>query len=246
MLNNNWQSIHFKNSSGLKLAGLFHEPPKLKDGSKPVIIVCHGFLGGKEGGGMALAMGEELGERGYGVLLFDFTGVGESEGDFAQSTLSDQIDDLKCAVDWCASAAWGPIIVTGRSFGGTTAICHSAHDPRVKAVCTWSAPARLKELFGKYAAPDGLDGVYKSEAFFIDRDKYDVPALAGRIAPRPLLIIHGERDEVVAPSDAGLIYENAGRPKELVYIPNADHRYVGCHRKVWDKFFAWLEEAIVY
>ena len=239
----NWQNINFKNSAGLNLVGLLHTPDTIHG---PVVIVCHGFVGSKEGGGMALRMGEELGQRGYNVLLFDFSGIGESEGLFEQTTLSDQIDDLKCAVDWCMAAALGPVYTTGRSFGGTTALCHAANDLRVEGVCTWAAPARLKVLFNGYAeqpAANQEGGIYKSKKFFDDRDGFDIPAMAGLIAPRPLLIIHGEKDEVVNPADAQLIYASAGEPKRLVCIPHANHRFIGHHRLVWDTFFAWLEST---
>ncbi|KAF1084265.1 esterase [Sporotomaculum syntrophicum] len=243
MLNKlNWQRINFKNSSGLNLVGLLHTPGTAQG---PVVVVCHGFVGSKEGGGMALLMGEELGQRGFNVLLFDFSGIGESEGLFEQITLSDQIDDLKCAVDWCIAAGLGPVYTTGRSFGGTTALCHAASDSRVEGVCTWAAPARLKVLFNSYAEQQveaNKEGeIYKSKKFFDDRDVFDIPAMAGLIAPRPLLIIHGEKDEVVNPADAQLIYASSGEPKELVYIPKADHRFIGHHKIVWDTFFAWLD-----
>jgi len=239
----NWEKISFKNSRGLTLAGLLHTP---ETAPGPVVIVCHGFVGSKEGGGMAMVMGEELGRRGFNVLLFDFSGIGESEGLFAETTLSNQIDDLKCAVDWCLKACLGPVFTTGRSFGGTTAICQAAGDPRVKGVCTWAAPARLKVLFSNYARqPEDTEKtgtVYKSKKFFDDRDQYDVPAMAKRLAPRPLLIIHGAKDEVVNPNDARLIFESSGQPKELAYIPNADHRFIGQHQAVWDIYFTWLEK----
>jgi len=238
----NWEKINFKNSTGLTLTGLLHSPGTAPG---PVVIVCHGFVGSKEGGGMAMVMGEELGRRGFSVLLFDFSGIGESEGLFKETTLSDQIDDLKCAVDWCVAASLGPVFTTGRSFGGTTAICQAAGDLRVRGVCTWAAPARLKVLFSNYAKPVDFEKagtVYKSKKFFDDRDQYDVPAMASRLAPRPLLLIHGEKDEVVNPADARLIFESSGQPKELAYLPNADHRFVGHHQAVWDIYFTWLEK----
>jgi putative redox protein len=244
-----WQSVTFKNSAGQSLSGLFHAPGAAQG---PVVIVCHGFTGSKEGGGMAMTMGEQLGQRGYHVLLFDFSGNGESEGLFEHTTLSGQIDDLKCAVDWCAAAGLGPIFTQGRSFGGTTVFCHGANDLRVTGVCTWAAPARLKELFTDFAEePVGEKGelyalagdegiVYLRKTFFDDLGKYNVPAMASRLAPRPILIIHGEKDDVVEPADAKLIYEGAGQPKELVYIPGADHQFSRHRQVVWDAFFTWL------
>lgn len=249
-----WQRVKFKNSAGLNLAGLLHAA---ENKTGPVVIVCHGFTGSKEGGGMAQAMGEELGARGCNVLLFDFRGNGESEGKFEDLTLSGQIDDLKSAVDWCIAAGMGPVFTLGRSFGGTTVICHAAADPRVAGVCSWAAPARLVELFNEFTeGPAGDDGdlyalageegvIYLRKAFFDDLAGFDVPALAGKIAPRSLLVIHGESDDVVPPEDADLIFTGAGEPKKLVKVPGADHQFSRHHRTVWDIYFNWLEKQVI-
>lgn len=250
MTNIKWQKITFKNTRGLRLAGLLHAPAGM---TGPVVVVCHGFTGGKEGGGRALAMGEKLGARGYNVFLFDFSGNGESEGLFENITLTGQIDDLHCAVNWCTGKGMGPVFTLGRSFGGSTVICHAAGDPRVAGVCTWAAPARLKELFTQFAdgpvdeegdlyALAGNEGIaYLRRAFFTDLERYDIPNLAGQIAPRPLLVIQGESDDVVPPGDAGLIFNGAGEPKQLVYVPGADHQFSAHYRQVWNIFFNWLK-----
>ncbi|MCG8400832.1 MAG: alpha/beta hydrolase [Firmicutes bacterium] len=252
-LDQNWQKIQFNNTRGLTLAGLLYSSASR---SGPAVVVCHGFTGGKEGGGKARAMGEELGTRGFNTLLFDFSGNGDSEGLFENITLSGQVEDLKCAVDWCMAAGMGPVFTMGRSFGGATAICHGAVDPRVAGVCTWAAPARLRELFTELAegpvddsgdlfALAGEEGIiYLRKAFFDDLEKHDLPMLAGQISPRPLLIIQGEKDAVVDPADAGLLYHSAGESGEILYIPGADHQFSVHYRQVWDACFAWLAKYL--
>lgn len=254
MSKQDWKALQFNNSSGITLSGLLHTAGN-SDGS--VVIVCHGFTGSKEGGGMAQTMGEELGAHGYNVLLFDFSGNGESGGKFENITLSGQIDDLKCAVDWCITAGMGPIYTLGRSFGGTSAICHAANDLRVAGVCTWAAPAQPKDIFSEIA-DDPVDAkgelytlvgekgiAYLRKAFFNDLENFDVPDMAGRISPRPLLIIQGEKDEVVPPNDAELIFKGAKEPKKIAYIPEADHQFSQHHRIVWDTYFAWLVKQLI-
>jgi len=252
MGNHQWKEVTFRNSRNQQLAGLFYTAGVK---GSPTLIVCHGFTGSKEGGDKALHMAEYYAVADYDTLLFDFAGNGESEGKFEDLTLSGQVDDLTCAVDWCKQQGAGTIVTLGRSFGGTTVICHAAQDERVAGVCTWAAAARLVELFTGFADEDpddpekvilaGDEGIlYLKKNFFKDIEKYDVPQLSSRIAPRSLLIIHGTKDDVVSPEDARLIYEAAGDPKELVYIDEGDHQFEVHHRQVWDICLNWLKKLV--
>ncbi|MBE3587168.1 MAG: alpha/beta hydrolase [Thermoanaerobacteraceae bacterium] len=245
-----WRRITFSNSRGLKLAGLLHGNPA---DTEKIIINCHGFTGGKEGGGRALALGGELARRGWATLVFDFAGNGESEGHFADLTLTGQIDDLTRAVDLALEQGFRQVVTLGRSFGGSTVICQGARDPRVAGVCTWAAPARLMELFAGFT-DEPLDGpgetvnlagekgaIQLKKDFFRDLENYDVPGQAALLSPRPLLVIQGTRDGVVPPDDARLIYEAAGEPRELVWIEKGDHQFTGQLEPVWQALFQWLD-----
>ncbi|MHB8157838.1 MAG: alpha/beta hydrolase [Desulfocucumaceae bacterium] len=139
------KSISFLNGRGQKLSGLLSPGPVQERSA--VVIVCHGFSGSKEGQGMAVDMAQFLAKNGFSSFLFDFAGCGESEGKFEDITLSGQIDDLKSAVDFCLDMGFSSAITQGRSFGGTTALCHGASDSRIKGVCTWAAPASLSDLY---------------------------------------------------------------------------------------------------
>lgn len=246
-----WRRVRFYNSRGQGLAGLLYH----KDGNEgKIIIMCHGFTGSKEGGGRAVELGEELGRRGWATLLFDFAGNGESDGDFADLTLTGQIDDLSRAVDWALERGFRQVVTVGRSFGGSTVICQAARDKRVAGVCTWAAPARLVELFSGFTAamPDdpaelvplaGENGIiHLRRGFFHDLSLYDVPGDAALILPRPLLIIQGQKDGVVPPDDARLLYNAAGEPRELIWIEDGDHQFTGRHRQAWEALFNWLEK----
>lgn len=252
MRNYQWQKVTFKNSSGLRLAGLFYTAGI--EGS-PALVVCHGFTGSKEGAGKAVQMAEFYGAVGYDVLLFDFACNGESQGNFEDLTLSGQIDDLTCAVDWCQEQGAGTIITTGRSFGGTTVICHAARDKRVAGVCTWAASTNLTQRLSELAVDDpddpkrvlvaGDEGIlYLKKGFFQDLGKYDVLLLASQIAPRPLLLIHGTKDDMVPLDDAKSIYESAGETKELVIIEGGDHQFTAHYQQVWDICANWLKNFL--
>ncbi|MFZ5639827.1 MAG: alpha/beta hydrolase [Bacillota bacterium] len=138
------RKVTFKNSRGQRLAGVWHRAAggAAACGINPVLIICHGFRGSKDGGGRAVEFGAGIAAAGYHVMRFDFSGTGDSEGEFASATLTGYMDDLAAAVEYAGEKAAGPVIVLGRSFGGTTAICQAAIDGQIAGVCTWAAPAK--------------------------------------------------------------------------------------------------------
>ena len=246
-----WVKVWIASDGRFPLAGLLLYPA----GADPtaVLVVCHGFTGSKEGGGRMLDMGRFLADRtGVAVLVFDFAGHGESRGAFEDLTLSGQIRDLSAVVDWCR-AEFGPAVLTmGRSFGGTTALCQAAGDDRVRAVCTWAAPGRPYELFSGMAADnDGCWVVFTSSeatvrlksAFLKDLRQYDVLVAAGTIAPRPLMVVHGELDRDVLPREAEWIHASAGEPKAIRIIPDADHRFQVNAWTAWEATREWIESV---
>ncbi|BAF59691.1 MAG: alpha/beta hydrolase [Pelotomaculum sp.] len=245
-----WEKVNYSNERGLKLAGLLCSVP----GAGTVVIVCHGFTGSKEGGGRAVDMAEKLGKLGYASLLFDFSGCGESEGDFTGVSLTGHVGDIKSSVDFCLSLGFRRVITVGRSFGGTAAICHGGLDRRVGGVCTWAAPAFPAKLFDSFRnntlkSEEGLvpltgEGgtVFLKEGFFADLRSYNVPVSASMISPRPLLIINGSNDVVVPVENAQAIFNAAGEPKEIRIIEGADHQFTGRHKDVWEIMFKWLEK----
>jgi fermentation-respiration switch protein FrsA (DUF1100 family) len=243
-----WERISYPNKQDLLISGLLYAGA----GAHTLVVVCHGFTGSKEGGGRAIAMAEEFAKQGYAVLLFDFTGSGESEGNFSDITLTGHIEDLACSVEYGLRAGFKRIVTLGRSFGGTTALLHAALDRRVAGVCTWAAPAQLVKLFNAArGTPNKAQGdlqplhdlsgtVMVRSTFFSDLAQYDPAGSAAKISPRPLLVIHGEKDTVVPVTDASLIARAAGEPKELHVIPQADHQFTMHYREAWQITLTWL------
>jgi uncharacterized protein len=260
IMNRDWQALQIRNRQNLKLAALLktakHPEEQNDAGSQKsaLIIVCHGFTGSKEGSGQAVAMGNELALLGFSTLLFDFAGCGESEGNWEDLTLTGQIDDLGSVVEWSRLQGYKQIILTGRSFGGSTIIGYAARDKDINAVCTWAAVARPDKLFSHFikgresGAADELLTIESDEAplklrraFFNDLNRHDLPGCAATIAPRKLLVIHGSADQSVPCADAELIYQSALEPKEMVIIDGADHRFSSHTNQVWALFFDWLK-----
>jgi putative redox protein len=245
-----WTKIKYPNMAGLNLAGLLYcTEPK-----GTIIVVCHGFTGSKEGGGKAVEMAELLGTMGYAVLLFDFSGCGESDGEFADVTLTRHIGDLKTSVEYCRKAGFTRVLTLGRSFGGTTAICLGDDGGTVSGVSAWAAPGALRELFTRLRdqvtdkpydllkLSDEDDDLQIKKGFLTDLDSYDVFSRASIISPRPLLVVHGALDDVVPVKNAWSIFETAGEPKNIEIIPAADHQFTGCYGEVWKIYFAWLRQ----
>jgi len=244
-----WQTVSFSNSQGRRLAGLFYACSDMDS----ALIVCHGFSGSKEGGGRALRMAEYLARPGMGILLFDFSGNGESEGAFAETTLSGQMEDLSFAADWCRARGARRLAGMGRSFGGTTLLCQAALDGRFEAVSTWATPVYPLQLFRGFLREEsknriilaGEDGTIELKRKFMDDlAEHDVAACAAGIPPRPLLIVHGERDEIVPPREAEAIREAAASSSRLHLIPEADHRFSTGVETVWELCRQWLEESL--
>ncbi len=245
-----WRRLTYLNNGGLRLAALLYTSP----GLKTAVVVCHGFMGSKEGGGKAVTMSEELGKLGYAALLFDFCGCGESEGNFSDISLSRHIGDINSSVDFCLEAGFKRVITTGRSFGGTAAICHGAFDQRVAGVSSWAAPAEPARLFSGYLEQAGgqnqnlvplarQDGaVHVKKSFFQDLAVYNIAKKAALLAPRPLQVVHGSNDQVVPRRNAEIIFNAAGQPKAMQIISGADHQFTGHYRQTWDALFKWLKE----
>jgi len=248
------EKVRFPGNRGLVLCGDLHMPDN--GNNFPCLVVCHGFRGSKEGSGCAAVLADKLAGLGIMALRFDFAGTGESAGDFADVTLSGYIQDLAAALDFISTVTQGKLIVLGRSFGGTTAICEASHDRRVAAVCTWAAPVDLEETFIKPARPllDKPGGLFEitgesghyllKRGFFEDLLNHNVIAAAGKIPPRPILIVHGTADETVSFSQGVRLYESLGGQGSKLFIEGADHRFLNTYELVERETIGWAISII--
>lgn len=230
----------FFTNEGQRLAGMLHIPDKTP---APVVIFCHGFTGHRiEAHRLFVHAAREFCRRGFLALRFDFRGSGESEGLFQSMTVSGEVSDLRAAITWVekiGEAERNLIGVVGLSLGGVVAILTAAQDNRIRAVATWSAPADLSEVargvlghvrledvksIGYLDLPSGYRVGYGfvSEAYSM---KHNVLSAVSKISPRPLLIVHGTRDQVVPFDHAERLYEAAGEPKSLYVVEDADHTF---------------------
>ena len=176
-----------------------------------------------------------LAAKGIAVLRFDFTGLGSSEGDFANSTFSSNVADLVRAADHLRKTRKAPAILIGHSLGGAAILAAAEQIPDAKAVVTIAAPSDPAHVTGLFA--DRVDDIRKQgkaevslagRPFTITRQFLDDVAernLMAHVAKlhRALLIMHAPTDDTVGIDNATRIFVAAKHPKSFVSLDGADH-----------------------
>lgn len=178
---------------------------------------------------------KSLADRGISTLRFDFTGLGQSDGEFANTNFSSNVQDLVAAADYMKAELEAPDLLVGHSLGGA-AVLHAAHDlDSVKAVATIgtpSDPAHVKENFSMKL--DEIEESGEAEVtlagrpFKIKKQFLDDLEAAGReekisTLNRALLIMHAPLDKTVSIDNAAALYSGAKHPKSFVSLHRADH-----------------------
>ncbi len=205
-----------------------------------------------------------LTQEGFGVLRFDFTGLGESEGDFADTNFSSNVDDLVEAANFLGEAYMAPQLLVGHSLGGAAVLQAAAQIPASAAVVTIGAPASPEHV--KHTFMDSLATIAeKGEAtvklagrpFTIKKQFLDDLAANKmqdtiRNLKRPLLVMHAPLDNTVGIDNAAEIFTAAKHPKSFISLDDADHlltaaadsRYVGSTIAAWvQKYIARPDES---
>ncbi|NIQ39358.1 MAG: alpha/beta fold hydrolase [Proteobacteria bacterium] len=208
---------------GRKISGLLHIP----DWKSPFcVIVSHGLRSNKASD-KYVELATQLCREGFAVLRFDFSGCGQSEGRFEDSTITGRLEELDGAIDFVRRevACGDRIGLMGSSLGGYLSLWKAAKQTDVKAVVTWATPYRLSR-----PGPDAEEGRSLSEGFYEDLKNHDLVSLLDMI--HHCLVIHGDMDELVPVTHATLIYDNVRQPKRLELIKGGDHRLTNPdHRK---------------
>jgi alpha-beta hydrolase superfamily lysophospholipase len=197
------------------------------------MILCHGMESTKEGTKHKL-FAERLSDAGFSVLRFDFSYVGESEGEFADLTFRGEVEDLGGAWDFFRTRVEGPIGILGSSMGGAVALLFAADEPRVRALATIAAVAHPARAIAELRPAEldrwrqegilSLSGVRLKRAFLDDVETLDVIGACRRVTC-PTFVAHGGADRVVPCSDAAEIAAALGGEHCLKVYPEADHRF---------------------
>ena len=176
-----------------------------------------------------------LAAKGIAVLRFDFTGLGSSEGDFANSTFSSNVADLVRAADHLRETRKAPAILIGHSLGGSAILAAAGQIPDAKAVVTIAAPSDPAHVTGLFK--DRIEDIRKQgkvevslagRPFHISREFLDDIAEHGLMAHvaklhKALLIMHAPTDDTVGIDNATRIFVAARHPKSFVSLAGADH-----------------------
>ena len=177
-------------------------------------------------------------ERGIAVLRFDFTGLGESAGDFADTNFSSNLEDLLAAVDFMRQKYAAPQLLIGHSLGGAAVLTMAGQVPETVAVATLGAPSDTQHLGeGILRSNPALEEAEEAEVVlggrpfkirrqFLEDLGQDRVLAAVRRLNRALLILHSPVDEVVDVDHARRIYQAAHHPKSFVSLDRADHLLV--------------------
>jgi uncharacterized OsmC-like protein/fermentation-respiration switch protein FrsA (DUF1100 family) len=225
------ERFQFQGSEGQQLAAALDLP---EDEPIACALFAHCFTCGKDvlaARRIALA----LAAKGIAVLRFDFTGLGSSEGDFANSTFSSNVADLVRAADHLRDIRKAPAILIGHSLGGAAVLAAAAQIPDAKAVVTIAAPSDPAHVTGLFA--EHIDDIRKhgevevslaGRPFQIKREFLDDIAehnLMEHVAKlhKALLIMHAPTDDTVGIDNATKIFVTAKHPKSFVSLAGADH-----------------------
>jgi len=226
------RKIEFKNKAGFTLSAKLELPITRPPGHYAIFAHC--FTCGKN----ALAatyISRQLTQYGFGVLRFDFTGLGNSEGEFSDTSFTTNISDLESAAEYLSDNYSAPTLLIGHSLGGT-AVLHAAERlDSVEAVCTVGAPfeaEHILRLFGE--SRDDIERNKVSEVkiggrpfnigfeFIKDVEKQKTADILPKLK-KALLIMHSPQDEIVEINNAADIYASARHPKSFITLDRANH-----------------------
>ncbi|MEE8467740.1 MAG: bifunctional alpha/beta hydrolase/OsmC family protein, partial [Planctomycetota bacterium] len=225
------EKLVFKNRAGEELAGTLDRPVGTPTATA---LFAHCFTCTKDLPASG-RISRELAARGFAVLRFDFTGLGSSDGDFANSNFTSNVDDLERAAEALAERMTGPRLLVGHSLGGAAVLAVARRIESVEAVATIAAPAdpaHVKNLLvgdareieeqGEAEVDIGGRPFRIRRQFLEDLDSQRSGAELGDL-DAALLVMHGPLDKIVSISNAERIYKAARGFKSFVSLADADH-----------------------
>ncbi|MBI3777108.1 MAG: alpha/beta hydrolase [Gammaproteobacteria bacterium] len=226
------ERVSFLNTRGVRLAARLDLPSRHTP--KAWVLFAHCFTCSKEFKA-AVNIGKTLARAGFGVLRFDFTGLGESEGEFSDTNLTSNIDDVISAVRFLEAHYAAPQILIGHSFCGIAMLKAARSVPSSVAVVTIATPSDPKhvlEHFGENRTRIESEGDAEVQVLghrvrikrqFIDDVMAAEVQADLRDLGKALLILHAPGDEVIGIDHAAQLFAHARHPKSFITLDSADH-----------------------
>jgi len=226
------QKITFTNREGYTLAARLEHPADGKP--RAYAILAHVFTGNKNLSATRY-IARCLTQHSIAVLRFDFAGLGESEGDFAETNFSSNVSDLLAAAEYLAEHYEPPQLLVGHSLGGASVIFAAAQLPSIRAIATIGTPSepehvmhllaeRLEDIeeCGKATVNIGGRSFTIKKQFVDDLRNKDMYGVL-RELKKPILVMHSPQDSIVEIDNAAQIYKAAYHPKSFISLDGADH-----------------------
>lgn len=226
------RTVDFAGSGGNRLSARLELPPG--EAYRGTALFAHCFTCSKQLRAV-VTISRALARSGLAVLRFDFTGLGESEGEFGDTSFSSNVEDLVAACTYLTDALEAPSVLVGHSLGGAAVLQAAARIPRVRAVATIGAPAdpshvlhlideHEEEIRAKGSAQVTIAGrgFRIGRQFLEDLEGSSMRTVVGGL-DSALLFFHSPIDEVVGIENAAQLYGMAKHPKSFVSLDSADH-----------------------
>lgn len=224
--------VTFNNAKGDKLSGILDLPLDKK--VHTYAIFAHCFTCNKNYKAIK-NISSGLTSNGFGVLRFDFTGLGQSSGEFEDTNFSHNVEDLTAASTFLGKQYKKPELIIGHSLGGTASLFAAHQTDSIKAVVTIGSPFQPEHVTRLIESKEaeinkegkavvnvgGRDFTIKKD-FLDDIQKHKIDNFIGELK-KPFLIFHSPQDKIVAIKNAELLYSHAHHPKSFVSLDGADH-----------------------
>jgi len=244
---------------GLKISGQLYLPGGGGQAPYPTVCVCHGIPHGSSATNSDVSdrgyplLAEMICREGFVVMIFNFRGTGESDGNF---DILGWTRDLRAAVDYLwvlPEVNRSRLVLLGFSGGAAVSIYVAAEDKRISSLVACACPAEFSSFLTEGDEPQSLVdhfrsiGTIRDERFPHSAEEWlanfalvSPVKYVAEIAPRPLLLMHGSQDKVVDKSHAYRLYSQAGEPKQIIIIDGEGHQLRQSDR-VMAQVIDWLK-----
>ena len=231
-----------RNPSGEVLDYTFHAGT---EGSRHIAVLGHGVTGNKDRP-FVVALAEGLAAAGIHALRFSFAGNGESEGRFADATVSKEVEDLGAVLSVLDGYS---VCYVGHSMGGAVGVLRASRDERIRLLVSLAGMvhthAFAEREFGEEVPDEGCmweePDCPLSQAYMDDMAQIDTVVRRGAEIVVPWLLVHGSEDDVVPIDDSHDILARASGNAELVVIDGADHVFSEHAQVMVAKVVGWLQ-----